>query len=393
MKTAILLSLSCLGLLSLVSPGCSADSSQTASSEDTASQEANASKFKHQLSSLFFRGGVNRWGKTAMVLVADNTWQLDQDLLDYRDFPFKLDVKGDWTQSYGDNENDGVAELGGSEIRPSQCSPGRYRIRFNDKTLSYTVDQLKFAGAYDAISLLGVNTYPSMGLVADHTWAALAVFEGYAATNDMLFDVTKGSTRSQLGDTNHDGKAEPSKTAKINVGAVGVYKVTLNDKTGAYTIENTTGPFATSLPSLFVRGTFNNWATQPMKLVGDGTWAAQITFSQDTGHLKFDVAGDWKQNFGLQTQNVPSTSTMGQLVADGKDILVATRGQYVISFYEQEKQFTIRKQAGWVGSLDSAVVKGIADSSSSVVPPHCEHESSRRSCMGSYRYLPSWSLP
>ena len=50
---------------------------------------------------------------------------------------FKFDVKGDWTQNYGDTNKDGVAELAGADITTAVV--GAYVVRFNDQTLAYSL--------------------------------------------------------------------------------------------------------------------------------------------------------------------------------------------------------------------------------------------------------------
>ncbi len=54
------------------------------------------------------------------------------------------------------------------------------------------------------------------------------------------------------------------------------------------------------LPSMTVRGTHNNWGTTPMTCdPASGEWRAEVSFSDATPHaLKFDVFGDWRDNFG-----------------------------------------------------------------------------------------------
>ena len=57
--------------------------------------------------------------------------------------------------------------------------------------------------------------------------------------------------------------------------------------------------FASTLPQLNVRGTFNGWASLPMTLVADHLWQADAYMDGKTNQrLKFDQAGDWAVNFG-----------------------------------------------------------------------------------------------
>jgi len=57
--------------------------------------------------------------------------------------------------------------------------------------------------------------------------------------------------------------------------------------------------FASTLPQLNVRGTFNGWASLPMTLIGDHLWQAEAYMDgKASQRLKFDQAGDWAINFG-----------------------------------------------------------------------------------------------
>ncbi|WOX04528.1 alpha-amylase family glycosyl hydrolase [Microbulbifer pacificus] len=88
--------------------------------------------------SLSFRGTPNGWGTSAMELVDDNIWQLQVSLDGQANQRFKLDVYGDWSQNYGDNNSDGVLEQAGSDIYTS--ATGNYLLTVNDATLGYTLE-------------------------------------------------------------------------------------------------------------------------------------------------------------------------------------------------------------------------------------------------------------
>ncbi|EPU2042025.1 hypothetical protein ACVVI8_004890, partial [Escherichia coli] len=82
-------------------------------------------------------GTPNAWGSLAMTLVADNQWEALVTFDGQTNQRFKFDVKGDWTQNYGDSNKDGVADLTGSDIYTTVT--GQYRVRFNDQTLQYSL--------------------------------------------------------------------------------------------------------------------------------------------------------------------------------------------------------------------------------------------------------------
>jgi subtilisin family serine protease len=97
-----------------------------------------AGAFAHIFPQLHLRGTHNNWGNAAMALVADNTWEADVNFGTTSTERFKFDVNGDWSNSYGDTQRDGIAEPGGADISVTQGA-GTYRIRFNDSTRAYSV--------------------------------------------------------------------------------------------------------------------------------------------------------------------------------------------------------------------------------------------------------------
>ncbi|MAZ66181.1 MAG: hypothetical protein CMF25_03650, partial [Kangiellaceae bacterium] len=95
-----------------------------------------------------------------------------------------------------------------------------------------------------------------------------------------------------------------------------------------------------NFPSLSLRGTFNGWGTLPMTLVADNLWRVNATFTgagdgNGGDRLKFDVLGDWVQNYG---DNIPANG-----IADpvGDDIPVTEDGEYVIEFNDQTFAYSI----------------------------------------------------
>jgi alpha-amylase len=97
--------------------------------------------YAKNVASLNIRGTTNNWGTTPMSLVGDHLWQASVTFTGSGDGNggqrFKFDVKGDWTQNYGDTNKDGVAELAGADITTAVV--GAYVVRFNDQTLAYSL--------------------------------------------------------------------------------------------------------------------------------------------------------------------------------------------------------------------------------------------------------------
>ncbi|MGL4205131.1 MAG: hypothetical protein ACRCRW_03220, partial [Aeromonadaceae bacterium] len=78
---------------------------------------------------------------TPLKLVANNSWQAEVVFTGKGDATgtqrFKFDVKGEWSENYGDSNKDGIAERTGADITTPVV--GTYLVNFNDTTLKYTI--------------------------------------------------------------------------------------------------------------------------------------------------------------------------------------------------------------------------------------------------------------
>lgn len=92
-------------------------------------------------------------------------------------------------------------------------------------------------------------------------------------------------------------------------------------------------------PSLYVRGTSNAWGTSAMVKTGT-VWSVPNIHFGSTGseRFKFDVYGDWSQNYG-------GTGLSGSAVPNGPDVAVAAGGTYTITFDEAKKTYTVTPSA------------------------------------------------
>ena len=88
------------------------------------------------------------------------------------------------------------------------------------------------------------------------------------------------------------------------------------------------------LPSLYIRGTNNNWGLTAMQQVGK-VWAARnIGFGDAPGQsFKFCVYPDWSVNFG-------GTGCSGNAIGNGPNIPVMSGGTYDITFDETTQIYT-----------------------------------------------------
>jgi hypothetical protein len=93
--------------------------------------------FKKAFAQVYYRGSSNGWQTSEMQLVADYTWELTITSGSSQNERFKLDIKGDWSKNYGDNDGDGIVDRNGADI-PLEAST-QYVITFNDQTKRISV--------------------------------------------------------------------------------------------------------------------------------------------------------------------------------------------------------------------------------------------------------------
>lgn len=94
------------------------------------------------------------------------------------------------------------------------------------------------------------------------------------------------------------------------------------------------------LPSLYIRGTHNRWGKTPMVKIGS-TWSLDnVVFgNSDSEAFKFDVYGDWRQNYG-------GSGLQSHAVRTGTNIAVQANTTYNIRFDEIQKTYTLIQTSG-----------------------------------------------
>ncbi|HWV16820.1 MAG TPA: PKD domain-containing protein [Cellvibrio sp.] len=97
---------------------------------------AESAGFSKSFNQLFFRGTPNAWKTTPMELVGNNTWQLQVSFGAADNQRFKVDVSGDWSNNYGDNNADKTLDKSGADIKVN--SNTTYLITVNDLTRKYS---------------------------------------------------------------------------------------------------------------------------------------------------------------------------------------------------------------------------------------------------------------
>lgn len=283
----------------------------------------------NRFSSLNLRGTHNTWGNTAMQVDANRIWSAIVNFTGAGDTSgaqrFKFDVFGNWTENYGDNEGDGIADKGSTRDIYFNGA-GLYRIALKESDLSYTVTALNNNQAPVAVISpkkpsvkLGESlVFDASGStddagVASYSWST----GGSGKTETVQFD-TLGSRTVTVTVTDTEGLTA-SASATVNV----------TDGSGAYTSE---------LPTLHFRGTPNGWGVLAMTLVADNQWEARVTFDGQTNQrFKFDVKGDWSQNYG-------DTNKDGVAELTGADITTPVVGAYVVRFNDQTLTYSLNTQ-------------------------------------------------
>lgn len=175
----------------------------------------------------------------------------------------------------------------------------------------------------------------AMTLVANNTWQATVTLTG-AANQRLKFDVY-GDWGTNYGDTNADGVLEQSGGDIYHSGA-GEYRITVNDQNLTYTIEQqgVCGQcFSGNFSQLHFRGTANGWSTTAMNLVANNVWETVVTFDgQANQRFKFDVHGDWSQNYG-------DNNADGVLEQTGGDIFTGVTGTYKVQVNDQTLTYSL----------------------------------------------------
>lgn len=163
-------------------------------------------------------------------------------------------------------------------------------------------------------------------------WNASGIRFANASEARYKFDVRGDwSENYGAGDDNRVLRSGPS----IPVEGAGTFTILFDFRHGTYeaTPEGNVNPCGT--PRMNVRGTFNNWDATPMQCMDDGAWLAHGLAFEEGGRFKFDVRGDWTENYG---DNRPAD---GSVEASGKSIHVSANAEYTIRFDYPARQYTV----------------------------------------------------
>lgn len=218
-------------------------------------------------------------------------------------------------------ENQPYVQLRWKYYFVSGGSSARAQLRVDD--ILVTSERATFAPVADAgadhelttaggtVTLDASASYDSDGSITNYAWSqrsgpALTLTNHSVVTVAVPAQPTNTTYSLQVVVTDNDGL---SATDTVNIVQIAE-------------------PLVSVYPTLFFRGTPNGWSTTPMVLVSNYTWEITVAFDSN-GEFKFDVYGDWLQDFGDQYgQNIQ--------IYDGA-------GTYRIRFQDQSLWYSVER--------------------------------------------------
>lgn len=306
-----------------------------------------AVNYAANVQSLYLLGTFNNFQGSdyKFNLTSDNTWVLNEILLNPGD-AFRFAEMPDFMgTNYGDNDLDGIAEeFGTNVVFPATEQQAYYSITFNDKTLAYTLNFLR----YPSIGIIGSATPGGWDTDTNMTDIGGGVFE-------VTIDLVDGEAKFRANDSwtvNWGGADFPSGIGTQNGPNIpvtaGRYKVTFKPATGEYNFVLDAG--ITSV-GIIGSATPGGWSTDSnMRANGDGTYSMIIGLI--AGEVKFRANGAWDINWGaadfpngIGTQNGPN--------------ITVTAGLYQVDFNPATGAYSFTPAS--IGIIGSATAGGWSD--------------------------------
>ncbi len=294
------------------------DASNNSITTNVVSSCSTTPVFLQNFGSLFFRGTPNGWAIDEMALVADNTWQVTINFDGQANQRFKFDVSANWSENFGDNNNDGVLELSGADILTDVV--GEYIIQVNDSSLAYNIapnnatqNQLPIAAISpadnqtvtigDSIQLSAINSSDPDGSIVSYLWST-----GESTQNINFTFNTLGQEPISLTVTDNNGATAQT---SINITVIDILPPTDN---------------------WFFRGTPNAWGAAEMNTSDNINYCLHQSFNNGDGsggpRFKIDHFADWSENYPAQ------------------DFIVDANSSYDICFNKNDKNITANKVPG-----------------------------------------------
>ena len=280
----------------------SLDKSVSATAVDSCEQTPG---FAKNLTTLYARGTFNGWSTTPLELVANNTWQTDITFDGQNNQRFKLDVNGDWSQNFGDNNADGILDASGGDI--FYAGMGSYRLTVNDQTMGYSLE------------LIGAQNQALIAVLSPSDSIEVEVGELLTLSAEGSLD-NDGFISAYLWST---GESTPSITIDTSTATSQMISVTVSDDQGASDSASVNvSVVETPSDTWYFRGTPNNWATTAMVTTDGINYCTEQAFASNNPRFKVDHFGDWTENYPQQ------------------DVLVDNNTSYTICFNSQDKSIT-----------------------------------------------------
>jgi hypothetical protein len=298
--------------------------------------------FAKNVAELYLLGTFNTFQGSdyQFSLVDDNTWILNEVLLE-NGAQFKFAEMPDFNgKNYGDAEGDGIAELYGPNITFAE-QDAFYDITFNDKTLAYTITFVRF---------------PSIGIIGSATpggWDTdtdmMDNGDGTFSLNIELIDGEAKFRANNTWDSNWGASAFPTGIGTLDGPNIpvtaGKYDVTFNPETGAYSFELDEGYESIGLIGSATPG---GWDTDTnLTQNEDGTYSLIIAL--EDGEVKFRADDDWAVSWG-------STDFPTGIGTINGDNIPVTAGVYNVTFNAETGAYSFTEAT--IGIIGSATPGG-----------------------------------
>ena len=281
---------------------------------------------------VYIAGAFNGWTPSSnqLTLVGPNMWEIEG--VDLQGGEWKLvDGPAFGGEDWGDGDCDGFMESnqdGGNENTACGTPAGLVDIRFNDQTLSYTVaPQVTFASATMSLYLLGTfNTFSGseyqLDLTGDNTWSLDEI--ELAPGDQFRFAEMPDFLGTNYGDDDNDGVAQVGGSNIVVADSLqeGIYSVTFNDRTLAYSLEFLRPTYTTI--GIIGNATPGGWTTDT-DMQPDGEGVFRVVIALKDGEVKFRADDAFVLDWG--GTEFPS----GTAIPKGNNIEV-TPGTYLVSF-------------------------------------------------------------
>lgn len=257
----------------------------------TAVSSCTSSGFTSTWPSLNVRGSFNGWSNTAMALVANNEWQADIFLDGQTNQRLKFDIAGDWSNNYGDNNQDAILDAGGGDIYIA--GSGNYRVTVNDQSRQYS------------LTPMGTSNQPPVAVISANGSTQLQ------PGDTLLLDASQSTDADGIISSylwSDGGTQSSTQFTAVSAGSF-TLNLTVTDDLGAS--DNTSITLSVSEPSSdswFFRGTPNNWTTTAMDSNDGVTFCTRQSFGANDPRFKIDHYGDWTESYPAQDYRVTANS-------------------------------------------------------------------------------------